>query len=233
MSNPKTQGEGLGRIQHFDPRNYSYRIRQVVPVDTTIADALKAEPARRRRYWFANGHWEDQGQTPECTAAALLHWREDGPITVKGPTPAGERVRLYKRIQLEDRTAGRYYPAGATSLAMARVAVAEGMAGEYRWGYTVDEIVAALLALGPVAFGSNWTTGMDRPDAQGFVQYTGSPRGGHEYVLNGVNLDREFVRLKNSWGRGWGTNGHAKMSFATLAHLLADNGDATIFRELP
>ncbi|HEU4629016.1 MAG TPA: hypothetical protein VFS08_04700, partial [Gemmatimonadaceae bacterium] len=68
---------GFGRIPHYDPRNEGYRIRAVAP----LVEALTGAGARPWRYWWSNGAWIDQGATPHCTAAAALHWREDGPVT--------------------------------------------------------------------------------------------------------------------------------------------------------
>jgi hypothetical protein len=50
--------------------------------------------------------------------------------------------------------------------------------------------------------------------------------GGHCYVLNGVNTTARVFRMKNSWGRGWGIDGRASISFADMERLILDNGEA-------
>jgi C1A family cysteine protease len=67
---------------------------------------------------------------------------------------------------------------------------------------------------------------MDDPDSKGVITYTGSKRGGHQYVLNGANKTTRTVRMKNSWGRGWGKSGFAYMSFDTLEAILATVGNS-------
>jgi C1A family cysteine protease len=32
--------------------------------------------------------------------------------------------------------------------------------------------------------------------------------------------------MKNSWGRGWGIDGRASISFADMERLILDNGEA-------
>lgn len=217
-----------GRVPFWDDRSDAYRIRAVMPSVSAITEARE----RRYRYWWPRGHLEDQGATPHCTAAALLHWREDGPITTKGPASI-RRADLYARIQAQDRAEGRWFAEGATSLAMAKVARALGWCGEFRWGRSLDELIAAVLTAGPVLVGTWWTTGMHEPDAHGMLRYAGAQLGGHEYLVNGVSLDREVFRIKNSWGVEWSHNGMAWIPFADMERLIADDGDVLLVRELP
>jgi hypothetical protein len=51
-----------------------------------------------------------------------------------------------------------------------------------------------------VGIGSDWTTGMDAPDKDGFIHPTGAWRGGHFYIFDGANILLEKVRPLNSWG---------------------------------
>lgn len=253
-----TNMAGLGRREHFDPRNLSYAIADVVPIDPvdattalaasrmqrTNAVALGATAPipdtvvvttgeRRSVYFWDSAWWGDQGDTPHCTAYALSHAMADGPVTHRGLNPVAEPHGLYTAIQARDRAAGRYYDEGATSLAMAQEAVARGWVGEYRWGYTLAEFVAAI-RVGPVLLGIDWYTGMDDPDEkEAIVHATGSIRGGHEIVCNGADFATGMARLKNSWGRSYGRRGHAYLPFADLEKLIADGGDVLLFRELP
>lgn len=215
---------GPGRIPFYDPRNELFRVRAVAPPLGSIA--------RRARYWWANGWWEDQGPLPHCTAAAALHWREDGPVTTAGPPEIG-RAALYDRIVAVDRAEGRHYSAGATALAMVKTIQEMGWCGEYRWAYTLSELVAAVLTMGPVVVGTNWYSAMSVPDERGVIVPAGRLEGGHAYVINGVSLEREEFRAKNSWSRGWGRRGHCAIRFSDMARLLQEDGEACLARELP
>ena len=108
-----------------------------------------------------------------------------------------------------------------------------GWCGEFRWGYSLDELVAAVLTMGPVLVGTNWYARMSEPDARGFIQPRGAYHGGHEYLVNGVSVVNEVFRLKNSLGRGWGRDGHALIRFQDMAQLIAEEGDVLLVRELP
>lgn len=241
---------GLGRREHFDARNLDYSIADVVPIHpadataalaasrtqriaaATPAVALSATgPDRPTVYFYDSAWWGDQGNTPHCTAYALSHAMADGPVTHRGMNPMMNPDDLYTAIQARDRAAGRVYDEGATSLAMAQEAQARGWIGEYRWGYTLAEFVAAI-RVGPVILGIDWYTGMDDPTDRGVIRATGSIRGGHEIVCNGADVAAGMARLKQSWGRAWGRHGHAYLPFADLEKLIAEGGDVLLFREL-
>ena len=71
---------------------------------------------------------------------------------------------------------------------------------------------------------------MDNPSPTGLV--TISPgaqvRGGHEYLARGIDTANRLVRLDNSWGTGWGTQGSFVYSWDTLQRLLSEEGDGTV-----
>jgi hypothetical protein len=216
---------GLGRIPHYDPKNERFRIRAL---------AIEPMPAITQRYWNDTAWHGDQGATSQCTAYSLLHYMADGPITHRSANPVSTPDATYRLIQSIDRSEGRDYgvDGGATMLAQSKAAVSVGWYGEYRWGYTVDECVRALLTSGPVILGINWYTGMFDPLPSGRLSVTGSLAGGHAIVANGVNTVQETVRLKNSWGRDWGSSGHATLSFADLNRLSAEDGEVVLPREM-
>lgn len=216
----------LGRVYDPDERDRAYPMASVVPAATE----------RTWRYHWADGWWGDQGQTPRCVAYAWLHKIADGPRTTRRTphvtsTPAMGPRELYCAAQVLDPWRGdctdpRYE--GTSVRAGAKALVDAGVLTGYRWAWDADTVVRALLEVGPVVVGTVWPVGMMRPDERGFVHATGPSAGGHAYVLNGVNVDRGVVRVKNSWGRGWGRRGHAWLEIDDLATLLADRGEACL-----
>lgn len=197
------------------------------------ADVMTPAPEVQIRYWSASGWWGNQGNTSECTIYSWLHVLHDGPITHrKSPKPLDSPDRLYQLGQDIDGTPRADVDSGLTSDAAAQVMLREGYIGEYRWASSLDDVLNCLAGAGPGTLGSNWLSAMDEPDAKGFVTYTGRMRGGHQYVLDGLNRRQKFVRCKNSWGRSWGRRGFFYMSFDTLDAILQDGGEFCIAREL-
>jgi hypothetical protein len=68
------------------------------------------------------------------------------------------------------------------------------------------------------------------PDSSGLVAIAKSAqvRGGHEFVIRGVDIDRKLFHADNSWGTSWGVKGSFQFSWDTMATLLGQEGDCTI-----
>ena len=108
----------------------------------------------------------------------------------------------------------------------------------------IDDLRYTLLELGPVCVGSNWYTSMDSPTQVGDqfymrVNYSSTVRGGHEYVIDRIDLDPEdgsepYYTMLNSWGTGWGRGGTARFKLNDLETLIFEGwGDAVLIHELP
>ncbi len=101
-----------------------------------------------------------------------------------------------------------------------------GLAGEYVWAGSVQQIADWVLTRGTVWVGSPWRTGMFYPDDQHFVHPVGPVVGGHEYLCHAVNVPERWFRFANSWGREFGDRGFFYMTWDNLDMLLSDWGDA-------
>jgi len=226
--------KGLGRFPAPDERDRGFPMRAVLPA---------AAPERRYRYWHHRAWRGDQGQTPQCVAYAWLHWIAHGPHTSRslgrrqaGPMPYIQPRDLYCRAQQLDPwpgdcTSPRSQQYDGTSVRAGAKALQErGFIGSYWWAWSLEPVIQALLTTGPVVVGTTWTSGMSDP-VDGFIRPTGRVEGGHAYVLDGVSLDRKVVRMTNSWGLGWSRNGSAWITFADLAALLDDYGEAVLATE--
>lgn len=211
---------GLGRRFAIDVRDLDHRVRQV-----------SAPLPKAYRYWNANGWWGDQGSTPQCVAYAWTHWLEDGPITQPGTTPVVVPGQLYAAAQKVDEWEGEAYD-GTSVRAGAKVLQSLGLIAEYQWAYTLDEVARTVLEEGPMVVGTNWYDSMFEPDEAGFLEADGRLAGGHAWVIDGVNTRAAYFRMKNSWGRGWGTRGFALVSFETFDRLLHEDGEACIAKEI-
>lgn len=220
--------EWLGRIEDPDPRDQDFPMRAVVPERTE----------RTWRYWWPSGHWGDQGPTPRCVEYAWWHQVMDGPMTAqmrKKRNIPWSTPQLYCAAQRRDPWEGDcdlHLYDGTSVRAGAKVLRDAKIIEEYRWAQSIDDVVQCLLEVGPVVAGTIWTDGMMRPaPGSGKIAPTGNHVGGHAYVLNGINVNSGYIRIKNSWGRNWGHNGYAYLKIADFAMLLSDRGEAALSME--
>lgn len=166
-------------------------------------------------------------------AHGWAHLAENSPITRKGTLDPFE---LYREIVLRDEWLENDREAtgpidgmqfGTSVRAGAKVLVDRGLISEYRWGENLDDVVDWIHRRGQVVAGFNWHEGMLNKDSRGFIHATGSIVGGHCVVLDGVNMNREYVRGLNSW-----TWGPFWLSFADLDRLLTQDGEACMPQEV-
>lgn len=212
---------GLGRLWTPDWNDLRFLASAVLPRTSSVES----------KYWNDDYWWGNQHETSECVGYSFAHWLEDDPVVHDRLTPPVVAPNyIYTEARLVDEWEGEQYD-GTSVRAGAKILQRLGYISEYRWAMTAQEIAVAVLEVGPVVVGTAWTSDMFTPDANGVIRPTGTPAGGHAYLLNGYDTKTGLFRVKNSWGREWGQNGHAFLHISDLEALLAANGEACLALE--
>jgi len=236
-NNNKKHPFTLGRVHVEDKRDQNFPLSKALPPKGTIKESIY-------KYWWDSAWWGDQGHTPQCVAFSWAHWLEDGPTThfykdrdfdpsylnesrQEKHQPLFNPNTIYIEAQKVDAWPGTDYD-GTSIRAGAKILQRLGVIGEYRWASTLDDVIQAVLHLGPVVVGTWWYSDMFYPNSKGVITATGNKAGGHAYVINGVNTKTKMFRIKNSWGASWSKGGHAYISFDDFDKLLKDQGEACV-----
>ena len=191
---------------------------------------------RRERWWFSDGAWLDQGAIGAAVGFACTHWLADRGVTQPGLTLDEEFARA---LYVDAQRVGDTYVDGVEDPGAFLWAAVESLrrGGLVESAYSctsMDSVIAALLERGPVLAGCEWRSSLSTPEiVNGRAMLRLAPRdaviGGHALLLNGIALGDQadgtdgLVRIKNSWGRGWGQQGHAFISLGDLEKILGDD----------
>jgi hypothetical protein len=220
-----TAPKGLGRLAEWDPKNLDYPLpRKAVP------------RSLRSRYWWVP-EVVDQGDKPHCVGYSGYTWLRSGPIYNQ---PSLTPDELYFLAQDHDEWPGRDYE-GSSGLGLMKGLKEKGYVSEYRWALDAETAFAWVLTTSPVLFGTDWYSGMSKPDKWGFLQPEGESQGGHEWCACGAARDKKCsdgstgaFRMVNTWGRSWGdsNNGRAWISAKAVQKLLEARGDCVTPTEI-
>jgi hypothetical protein len=220
----------LDRLEQFDERSRNFPIRTQVP-----------EALTRGRSWPCTPRY-DQGREGACVSFAWHHELGAYPKAIGGFTFTAMKER-YWEMQRTDEWPGGSYPGaspfyeGTSVLAGAKLMTSAGYYEEYRWAFTVDEVLRAIVHEGPVVLGIPWLDSMYKPRPSGLMDCTGNVAGGHAIMARGVSLkprlrgeanDEPIIRLRNSWSSAWGQYGDCFVKTSDLERLLKDNGECCV-----
>lgn len=213
----------LGRTVNHDPRNRFYAF------DTTGITVVSVKHNRRIPVL-------DQGNLGSCTGNATVGALGTDPFyaTVNSKVQLNETlaVKIYSQATVIDDAPGSYPPddTGSDGISVAKVAKSLGYISGYTHTFNFDDALKAL-STQPVIIGINWYNNFFTPDANGVISIGANDyvAGGHEVVLDEIDVQRQLVGGTNSWGESWGLNGRFYIAFDLFKRLLSEQGDVTAF----
>ena len=175
----------------------------------------------------------DQGDLGSCTGNAAVGALGTKPLYDALPSghPALDEdlaVKVYSAATSLDPFDGEYPPTdtGSDGLSAAKACKNLGLISGYLHATSLEAMQNALQDT-PVIVGVNWYEGFDNPDSNGLVSVSGKVRGGHEFEVVGVDMEQQRFHAINSWGLGFGKDGHFWFSFDSMTRLLSEDGDCT------
>lgn len=220
---------GHGRRVSKDPRDHDYLL---IPPRHALASAIT------ERTWYTKGVL-DQGNTSQCVAYSGVKYLTTAPVMNKPLVP----LDLYKECLKVDEWPGEDLENGTSVRALFKVLKRKKIVTEYRWAFDVDTVIAHVLTTGPVVCGTLWDADLSNPDRHGYIAPGAdieNETGGHAWLIIGANRKRKnpdrtigAVRMINSWGQSWGSQGgRAWLSFKHLDTLIELDGEACVATEV-
>lgn len=218
----------LGRHVRHDSRSLSYLYPET-------ADPKTLTSVRHERHIPTL----DQGDLGSCTGNAATgnlgtaaFWDQGEQVLSATDADADETyaVGVYSDATKIDPYSGTYPPTdtGSDGLSVAKVLKNRGIISGYQHATSLNAALNAL-ASQPVIIGVEWRNDMFDPDKDGRIHITGAVAGGHEIVLDELDVENERVWIHNSWGDSWGVDGRAYLTWDDFGTLLKADGDVTIF----
>jgi hypothetical protein len=202
---------------------------------------LRAELTPTSKTWDDPRATLDQGQTNHCVGNGCAQWGNTSPVNDDYTEADATKIYLAAKVIDGDPGGeeGTFVRSGMKVLQnMKRLAA-------YARPSTIEDLISWILGNGPVTVGTNWYESMFTLDGEQrahiddavICPQTGKAEaGGHCYLVLGYDPtrnDREFECL-NSWGPGWGANGHFYLAQSDVERLVfSENGEAWCAVELP
>lgn len=200
--------------------------------------ALASSVPRRAKLWRPGRERLDQGREGACVGFAWTGELISSPNRTKLANGDGFALELYREAQRLDVWPGENY-SGTSVLAGAKASQKAGYIGEYRWAFGIEQVIDALISVGPVVIGIPWLSGMYETRPSGLVEVSGDVVGGHAITLTGYHprmrirgegwhIRHEIIKWRNSWGKGYGRCGDGYIRKDDLARLLSQDGEACV-----
>lgn len=196
----------------YDERSRAYPVSALLSPDTVAVS----------KRWNCYSRL-DQNGIGACVGFAWANELAAEPVVIPKVTNQ-TGFDIYYAAQKIDEWPGENYE-GTSILAGAKVVQQKGYIKEYRWAFSIDDVINTISQLGPVIFGIPWYNDMFTPKADGEVTPTGVAKGGHAFLGEEVDIERRRVWGLNQWnGENWGVKGRFYMTFENFAKVLGQGG---------
>lgn len=219
----ETNDSRLTRLIDFDQKSKDYPIREL----------MDGEKKLRSYTWRCLEHL-NQGPDGACVGFSMVHELIARPSEIKGLDAKFAKEKVYWEAQKIDPWDGGSYPSafpqyeGTSILAGMKILKREGYIDEYRWAFSLEDLIWAIGHKGPAIIGINWYESMFEPYTCGQLHAEGNIVGGHAILCKGVSITKKTFTLHNSWGQSWADNGDVYISWDEMEKLLYENGEAAI-----
>lgn len=200
----------LGRVPNPpDARDLDYSMAAF------IAENPRTIPTTK--IWTPPDNVLSQAEIGACVGFAGAAWLECEPVVQQVTSRTG--FHLYYQCKEIDGYPGE----GTYSRTLMEVLTRDGAAGSYHWATSMADFDDWLLSQGPIMIGIPWYASMFNPNADGTVNITGIPIGGHEILVYGKRPDGLYA-IRNSWTAQWGVNGDFYLTGAQMQRLVFNEG---------
>jgi hypothetical protein len=194
--------------------------------------ALVSPPPRTNKpgqVWYSNKVY-DQLES-NCTIEAVAGELATAPYNKlfterKLLDEESERIAFYREAQKFDPPEWGTPHEGSATSSPYKLLREKGIITGWKWLFGEAELREYVRNYGPATCGTIWENNMFYPDENGFIHLGGAVAGGHEYRIVQASDHIGAYRIVNSWGRGWGINGRAYITYQDMASLLDQDGDA-------
>lgn len=210
------QSQLLGRQKEHDPRSRGFAMRATVDRSTWKDKAVRIyDPI------------PNPNQTIGCCTgvAKAVQFNSIGNRKTGVVLKMADAEAIYSRNTALDPWPGEWPPddTGSSGLASCKAAVEMGLGGEYRHIFGgADEVIQNVVEGRVISVGTWWYYDMFDTDSDGRVHVSGGQAGGHQYVIRGYDVDKDWA-LGRCW---WGSFRDFWIARVDLDALLRDGGDA-------
>lgn len=180
-----------------------------------------------------------------CVVNSMLSAVSTGPFKPPFPHPSEQKTVVPIYETLTHRMDSQYWfpphDGGTFVLDAMNYAKEQGWISEYRWAYSLDEMLQALMA-GPVQIAVGWADSFDHAGEPRFLKRsTGNElvfnprsevRGWHAICADQVVPHKQRVWITNQWGVDWCKDGRAFFEYDTLRQLF-DTGNIQVAVPVP